>query len=177
MRVIRQSEYRVMPWKNGGGTTTEIYLETSGHEDFDWRASIASVNSDGPFSSFAGYERHIMLIGGNGMTLDLGGHDKIVLQPLQPFTFSGDKNASGVLLSGGVLDFNLIVRNDFGTGLLCSQMSAEPAVIKSRHGIKLVHVLHGDSYLLEEGEQMRFPDSATLIVCSVRPRSRPLSNA
>ncbi|TIV75088.1 MAG: HutD family protein, partial [Mesorhizobium sp.] len=24
MRILRAADYRVMPWKNGGGTTTEI---------------------------------------------------------------------------------------------------------------------------------------------------------
>ncbi len=39
-----------MPWKNGGGVTTEICVSPPSGA-FDWRVSIATVNADGPFST------------------------------------------------------------------------------------------------------------------------------
>jgi environmental stress-induced protein Ves len=47
-----------MPWKNGGGETTEIavFPDGAGLSDFDWRVSMARVDGDGPFSSFPGIE-------------------------------------------------------------------------------------------------------------------------
>ncbi|TIV74879.1 MAG: HutD family protein, partial [Mesorhizobium sp.] len=30
MRILRAADYRVMPWKNGGGTTTEIAVSPDG---------------------------------------------------------------------------------------------------------------------------------------------------
>ncbi len=43
IKVVRASQHREMPWKNGGGVTTEIaiYPPGAGLEDFDWRVSIA----------------------------------------------------------------------------------------------------------------------------------------
>ena len=44
-RLIRASDCRCMPWKNGGGATTEIAVHPhdAGLADFEWRVSIATV--------------------------------------------------------------------------------------------------------------------------------------
>ncbi|AKU96967.1 hypothetical protein AKJ09_03631 [Labilithrix luteola] len=113
MRRLRSTDYRRMPWKNGGGTTTEIAIEPKeaglAGERFLWRVSIADVASDGPFSRFEGYDRHIMLLEGAGMTLDAGAHGRFTLAPLVPQTFSGDWDVTGTLTAGAVRDFNLMV--------------------------------------------------------------------
>ncbi|MBV9975040.1 MAG: HutD family protein, partial [Hyphomicrobiales bacterium] len=59
MRVLRAGQHRRMPWKNGGGETTEIIAspEGAGLDEFDWRISMARVATDGPFSRFAGVDR------------------------------------------------------------------------------------------------------------------------
>ena len=58
MKILRHEDYKVMPWKNGGGITTEIWVSPEGSGlagvPFDWRVSIADVATDGPFSKFAG---------------------------------------------------------------------------------------------------------------------------
>src|SRR3954463_8036751 len=77
MRILRSTEYRRMPWRNGGGTTTEIAiapLPSASGDRFAHRVSIADVATDGPFSRFDGYERLIMLVEGAGMILDCGAH-------------------------------------------------------------------------------------------------------
>jgi environmental stress-induced protein Ves len=53
-----------MRWKNGGGTTTQILVEPQGAARLAWRVSVADVAASGPFSSFPGYERHIVVIEG-----------------------------------------------------------------------------------------------------------------
>ncbi len=52
------------PWKNGGGVTREIVCQPpgAGLAAFDWRVSIATIASDGPFSLFAGIDRVITLL-------------------------------------------------------------------------------------------------------------------
>ncbi len=59
MRVIRSTDYRRMPWKNGSGETAEIAIWPDGValDAFDWRISMARVAADGPFSAFAGVDR------------------------------------------------------------------------------------------------------------------------
>jgi uncharacterized protein len=188
MRLIRPAEYRVMPWKNGGGVTTEICVSPPSGA-FDWRVSIATVNADGPFSSFAGYERHIMTLSGQGMVLDIEGRGKSTLEPLQPFSFSGDARVHGSLLKGAVLDFNLMVRRNFGHGTLRVVESRERDELGSEKSSCLAYVLQGKckagvyelepnaSFCLETGEFFTFPAPMKLAVCEITPRLLPLPNA
>ena len=131
-----------MPWKNGGGVTTEIFASPPSG-DFDWRVSIATVNADGPFSTFDGYERHIMTLSGEGMTLDIEGRGKFTLEPFRPFSFSGDAQVHGSLLRGTVLDFNLMVRRDFGLGTLRVMECSAGDKLGSEKNSYLVYVLQG----------------------------------
>jgi hypothetical protein len=62
-----------MPWRNGGGTTSEIAVEPAPGGRFRHRLSIADVTASGPFSDFAGYDRHILLLAGRGFTLRVDG--------------------------------------------------------------------------------------------------------
>jgi environmental stress-induced protein Ves len=59
------------PWKNGGGLTREVLWQPTGAslDDFDWRVSVAQIDSDGPFSAFPGIDRVITLIDGVGVQL------------------------------------------------------------------------------------------------------------
>ena len=68
MLILRAAGYRVMPWKNGGGTTTEVAVspDHAGLEDFDWRISMARVETSGPFSSFAGIDCTLSVLEGEG---------------------------------------------------------------------------------------------------------------
>jgi environmental stress-induced protein Ves len=188
MHVIRRSEYREMSWKNGGGTTTELYASPGGKLAFDWRVSIATVNEDGPFSAFPGCERHIMVLSGNGMRLEIAGRGKTDLQPLQPFSFSGDAGVAGILVDGPVQDFNLIVREEFGSGVL-RVMDFEPgAEIGSQDATQFFYVLAGanhftnymvdpmDSFWLDQGEQVLLKASMKAVVCEIIPRRRLLPN-
>jgi environmental stress-induced protein Ves len=59
-----------MPWKNGGGSTEEITRDAgTGLDGFGWRLSIADIAESGGFSTFAGYQRIITVLQGDGMTL------------------------------------------------------------------------------------------------------------
>ena len=173
MRVIEQSGCRVMPWKNGGGTTTEIHVSPGETNGFDWRVSIASVNADGPFSVFKGYNRHIMVLDGKGMTLDVADRGLFDLAPFQPFSFSGDAKVTGSLTHGAVRDFNLMVRRDFGEGTLRVHQCNGSYAVGGAQGQHLVHQLGANSYFLEAGENFTFPANATLVICEVIPRWRP----
>ena len=64
----------VSPWRNGGGETREIVSWPPGAQDFDWRASIATIAQDGPFSAFTGIDRSITLLEGDGVRLFSAGH-------------------------------------------------------------------------------------------------------
>lgn len=100
------------PWKNGGGSTREIacWPPGAGFDDFLWRVSIASIAASGPFSRFAGVDRVITLLDGDGVRLHGEGVDHRLDTPLAPFAFSGDLAIDCTLLGGASSDFNVMTR-------------------------------------------------------------------
>ncbi|HEX2570355.1 MAG TPA: HutD family protein [Polyangia bacterium] len=102
-----------MAWKNGGGSTTELWVDPPDADlaTFDRRLSIAAVHASGPFSAFPGVDRTIALLEGPGMVIDFGAQGEIKLdRPWNPAVFSGDGPAEGRLLSGPCRDFNVMTR-------------------------------------------------------------------
>lgn len=113
MRIIRAADCLVMPWKNGGGTTTEIAVAPEGAtlNDFDWRISMAHVGQDGPFSSFPGIDRTLSVLTGAGITLAFGDGERARLdRSSAPYPFAADRAVDGLLVDGPIDDLNVMTR-------------------------------------------------------------------
>jgi environmental stress-induced protein Ves len=113
MRILRAEDHKRMPWKNGGGETVEIavFPERASLEDFDWRVSMARVDSDGPFSIFPGIDRTLAILDGAGMVLDIAGRDPVrLISQTPPYAFPADLATSATLIDGTVIDFNVMTR-------------------------------------------------------------------
>ena len=88
MRHLTPADYTSQPWKNGRGTTTELWrLERDGQ--LLVRLSRAAVVEDGPFSLFPGIERNLTVLSGPGFRLTGAGID-LCCVPLVPVAFPGD---------------------------------------------------------------------------------------
>ena len=103
--------YRRMPWKNGAGTTTEIAVSPagSGLDEFDWRLAIADLERSGPFSSFPGVDRLLMLLPPGEVTLEIDGRQR-TMAPLDVIAFAGESVVLASLGSGPARDLNLMLR-------------------------------------------------------------------
>jgi environmental stress-induced protein Ves len=113
MIIMRESSYRAVPWKNGGGVTREILRVPPEPTAFDWRLSLATIDSPGPFSSIDGYQRTLVLVRGAGVELDFGQHGRTQLTlPGQMVSFDGAWETSCTLLDGPSTDLNLIVSKE-----------------------------------------------------------------
>ena len=113
MQHLRVGDYRRMPWKNGGGTTSEIAIHPPGSglsgAPFIWRVSIAEVTASGPFSAFPGIDRSIAVIEGEGMVLSFAGAPSVHMErPYEPHAFSGDLSCDCTLIGGPIRDFNVM---------------------------------------------------------------------
>ena len=112
-RVIRAAECRSMPWKNGAGATTEICVHPpgAGLDDFGWRVSMAKVAGDGPFSVFAGVDRTLTLLAGDGLRLEIGDAAPVLLgRDSAPLSFPADVPTRSTLIGSPVTDLNVMTR-------------------------------------------------------------------
>jgi environmental stress-induced protein Ves len=110
MRIVRAADYRRMPWKNGGGSTTEVALApaTATLDNFDWRISMAHVAASGPFSRFPGINRTLAVIAGRGIHLTVNGGTVTLDRDSQPHFFPGDVETSVTLIDGPIDDLNVM---------------------------------------------------------------------
>ncbi len=113
MRILKAAEHRRTAWKNGGGETIEIAVhpDGAGLDGFDWRISMARVESDGPFSAFPGIDRTLAILDGEGMELDVEGmgHHRLT-RGSAPFAFPADAATKATLLDGPITDLNVMSR-------------------------------------------------------------------
>lgn len=163
LRRLVPADYRVVPWRNGGGTTTEIVMEPEGLSVSDpsarflFRVSIADVASSGPFSRFAGYDRHIVVISGEGMVLEGAPGGDILLARGTPRSFSGDADVGGRLLGGPVRDLNLMVDRERAVGgLEVRALAVAETCDPGTGGVAIVHVLEGELEGASDGDTLVF---------------------
>lgn len=114
MRRLHIDQLVAVPWKNGGGTTRELAVHppAAGFDDFHWRVSIADVRESGAFSAFPGIDRIILLLDGDGMTLDVAGVAHPLTRAWTPLRFGGEDPVHATLKGGPSRDFNLMLRRD-----------------------------------------------------------------
>jgi environmental stress-induced protein Ves len=109
--VLRHADYVSMPWRNAAGTTREIAREPAAGVAFDWRLSLATVSTSGPFSAYAGYSRIVALVTGAGFLLRVAGEAAArLVEPGDYRVFSGEAATDCALLDGPCTDLSLMVR-------------------------------------------------------------------
>lgn len=113
--VLTENDFVARPWKNLRGTTLDLYKYPRGSgEDFLFRLSRADLTASGPFSSFPGIDRILVVTEGQEITLTVSGKETQL--PLWvPFFFRGEESAHAGVASPGK-DFNLMLRRGAVTG-------------------------------------------------------------
>lgn len=188
IRLLHPLAYRVKPWKNGGGTTTEIAIhpEGAGWDDFLWRIGIADIRQSGPFSNFPGVNRSILLLDcpvDSGMTLTVDGTSQDMVQG-EFIDFAGESVTEGTLRGQAVRDFNVLSRRDAvkhrrgfkaityrewfrlgGTDMRCVHCAAGSAQLVSSAGSGR-NVAAGETLLVSGEDSLNLrggPDGAQLV--------------
>ena len=175
MRILRSTDHKKMPWKNGGGITTEIavFPPDAGLDDFHWRVSTARVEQNGPFSIFPGVDRSLCLLDGFGVTLKAQGRMPFgMTRRCEPFVFAADVPSEAILMSGPITDLNVMTRRGLYesevqlvevSGRLPLAKAAEVSILIAdgeglsiEDGDRTVKLERGDAVLLGPG------DTATL---------------
>jgi hypothetical protein len=149
VRQLTNKDYGRMPWKNGQGSTMQLISDPGLGGGFNWRLSIADVGQSGPFSDFAGYDRVITLIEGNGMILTFNGSmERHVTRPFEPLPFNGGWQTDCRLIDGPLRDFNLMVARSWGHGSMTvlHPRAGEKCEI-GESPVTLLHVFNGKADL------------------------------
>ncbi len=160
---IPPSTYRRARWKNDGGWTTEI--ARSGEEDFRWRISIAEIESDGPFSSFPGIERDLLLLEGNGIELDIDdAPPRRLVQRFERVQFAGEAKVDCRLVAGPTRDFNVMTRRDAVRADVIARPLVGSMVIFPERGAEwFVHVFAGSATARSEADTLVLETGASLL--------------
>jgi uncharacterized protein len=166
LHLIPANEYRRERWKNGLGWTREILRWPEDAMDWDWRVSIAEVDKPGPFSRFAGCDRELVLLAGEGMRLvfdDDGAVD--LMPPYGRHRFSGERDLCAELIAGPTQDFNLIWKRDRVTATLLHRPLVGPMVFFSEPGVRwIVHVLGGQAAFKDQARPARLERGDTAYI-------------
>jgi len=111
MKIFTNENFTTMPWKNGGGLTTELF---SIGNPFKFRISMASIKSNGPFSIYPGIDRTLLLLEGTGFKLTDQRTTTLINQVFSPIEFSGENVIECTLVQNECRDFNIMVDRSFG---------------------------------------------------------------
>ena len=174
------------PWKNGGGSTRELacWPLGAGMDAFGWRVSVATIAAPGPFSAFAGVDRQIMLLGGDGVHLRGNGWQHTLGERWQPFAFSGDEPVDCAMLGGASTDFNLMLRRGAWSGhLQVLREVPSQTQVQTQAGLCMVlqgqwAVLGGDAArVLQPGQGLWWPDAmGARVLQPLQPLSPEVAN-
>ena len=115
MKRFSAKDFREMPWKNGGGVTTELLcIPDASTSGFLLRISRAKVEKDGPFSFFPGIDRKLLILEGAGCRLSFLDKEE-VLVPGSILEFPGEAPIDCKLIDGSLIDFNVMINRMWGT--------------------------------------------------------------
>jgi hypothetical protein len=118
MRILRRDDCQTTPGKNGTGDADRLAIWPMGttHEDCEWEVTRARIVDDGPFPLHPGFDRHLVLLAGGALALDVVGEaDQVrfthgVAMPLAPFAFRGDWRVNCRLEGGPAEVLNVFTR-------------------------------------------------------------------
>ncbi|HKE48074.1 MAG TPA: HutD family protein [Rhodanobacteraceae bacterium] len=165
LSLLRAADYRRVRWKNDGGWTTEIAREPAGPErDFDWRVSIAEIERDGPFSSFPGVTRDLLLLSGNGIELDIDDAPPLrLVERFQRAHFEGEAAVDCRLLAGPTRDFNVMARRAAVRADVVARPLVGSMVLFAEGGVTwLLHAYSGSATARSDAIEETFASGDTL---------------
>ena len=145
LQAVPASAFREQPWANGGGSTTELAAGPD-PQHWQWRISLARIESAGAFSAFPGVRRHLAPLDGS-LQLDVPDGRSMTARRLQVLHFDGDPPPSCRLPDGPGRDFNLMLRDDADGELLLRPLLGSMVLLPRPATRWFVYLLAGHATL------------------------------
>ncbi|HTD04200.1 HutD family protein [Undibacterium sp.] len=167
MRHWNAEDCAAMPWKNGGGITTELAIAPQGAtlDNFEWRVSSALVTGSGPFSHFIGVDRSLAVLQGGALSLqveDMAGFD---LTPAsEPFRFRGEQRIWATVAQGAISDLNVMTRRGSYSHQLLRLSGATEYLIKRQGALVLVYCAQGSADIRHAGSVLQLRQGDMLML-------------
>ncbi len=174
LEIFKQSDFKTMPWKNGGGITTEIFrLPSKINDSFSFRLSRAEVSTNGPFSIFPDIDRILLLVSGDGFKLSSNEREVELNKKLNPLYFKGEEVFSCQLIGGPCVDFNVMTDRNFANSTISVIHPAHDALMnfKAECDLKFIYDIGNETlYKLEKADEhnLRVFKDFPLIVIDTR---------
>jgi uncharacterized protein len=175
--LIRRSDRRRIPWKNGAGATEVI--ATGEGQPPAWRISVADLGTARTtFSPFPGLRRVFTVVGDHGVTLSWAGRT-VHLDPLEPHPFDGEP-APDCVASGPTSAFNVMVDPTAATARVEPRHLSSSAVRTDPDAITVLyvhrgsiaagdHVAESDDCLLVDRQSVEVTGTATILTVTITP--------
>jgi environmental stress-induced protein Ves len=165
--LLPQSGRRPRSWQNGQGTTSDVAAgPVAATSNFDWRVSVATIESDSVFSSFPGVDRVLMPLSPGGLVLrDAGGRHAIAR--FESFGFAGETPIEAVDVAERSFDLNLMTRRGVVDGAMTTtRVEGVYEFSRAVDGVGLIVVLEGelttgDGAILEPVDAVQLDAGAT----------------
>lgn len=147
-----------MPWKNGGGITTELFsIKNPSNSSFLFRLSMASVKSNGPFSTFLGIDRILFLLEGKGFHLEGPVLSTAVELNTPPLYFKGEDPINCILIDGPCIDFNVMTARHYAKSTILFKNVPEntPFLSRAECDLRLIYDNEAQElYKLDLGDEL-----------------------
>ena len=147
-KLIQYASLHATPWKNGGGSTTEIAIAPVGatFDNFDWRISLATIALSGPFSVFPGIDRTLTLVSGPCVVLDVGNERQVALSEREPVVaFPGEIAVTATVGEAPTTDFNVMTRRARCSHQLERRVVRDFSTLERRSPTTIVFLAEGES--------------------------------
>jgi uncharacterized protein len=109
MSIVCADDVPPQPWRNGAGRTRELLAWPSA-ADWALRISLADIDADAPFSTFAGVQRWFAVLDGGGVVLRFAAGERRLVPGSAPLCFDGAAAPGCRLIDGPTRDLNLMLR-------------------------------------------------------------------
>ncbi|WP_439574379.1 HutD/Ves family protein [Phreatobacter sp.] len=161
IRLIDAAAFQAVPWKNGGGTATDIAVSLAADGEVAWRVGTAAIRRDGPFSDYDGVTRTFTIVEGPGVHLDFAGEGTRTLDRDQPTRFAGAPAPFCRLRDGqSATAFNLLTGDGLAAGDVAIHHGRGAAEPVAAAPVVVLLALEADWTLTADGETVVVPEGA-----------------